>query len=270
MKKLLLLVAASVAVLGAQPKKIVVMGMSEALVEQLQEGRPDNVRIVHIPDPQSNADVVAIVADSPEESSRRQALLKEVADADAIIGSPSREGLRRRKEAAMGADHERRHQALLASRSRQQRHRDDQRQAVVVARDRGPRFRHAAGVDSQAEPFHPEPGERNMGAYELRTAGARRQDGRGGRYGGHRFERGSAREGVWDDGDRSRSGGVSASARVRPHGLPGPAGSGDSRGRRRLHLRTAHQGQREDVRAFTVRADEAGQLLHRAFQGQDL
>ena len=98
MKKLLLLVAASVAIVAAQPKKVVVMGMSEALVEQLQEGRPDNVRIVHIPNPQSSADVVAIVADSPEESSRRQALMKEVADADAIIGAPSREVLNAAKK----------------------------------------------------------------------------------------------------------------------------------------------------------------------------
>ena len=90
MKSLLLLVLAAATTLYAQPKKVVVMGMSEALVKELRDASP-NVNIVHIPNPGDSADVVAIVADAPSESARRQALLKEVSDADAIIGNPSRE-----------------------------------------------------------------------------------------------------------------------------------------------------------------------------------
>ncbi len=91
MKSLLLLVLAATTTLYAQPKKVVVMGMSEALVGELRDASPSNVNIVHITDPTTSADVVAIVADSPDESARKQALLKEVSDAHAIIGSPSRE-----------------------------------------------------------------------------------------------------------------------------------------------------------------------------------
>ena len=90
MKSLFLLLVAAAA-LYAQPKKVVVMGMGKDLVAELREGSPSNVSIVHAANPSSNADIVAIVADSPDKSARRQALLEEVADADAIIGAPSRE-----------------------------------------------------------------------------------------------------------------------------------------------------------------------------------
>ena len=91
MRKLFLLALLIVSTLHAQQKKIVVMGMSEALVGELRSASPSTVSIVHITNPSASADVVAIVADAPEESAREQALLKEVADADAIIGAPSRE-----------------------------------------------------------------------------------------------------------------------------------------------------------------------------------
>ena len=98
MKTLLLLVLAATTTLNAQTKKIVVMGMSEALVGELRDASPKNVNIVHIPNPGDSADVVAIVADAPSESARREALLKEVSDADAIIGNPSHEVVRAAKK----------------------------------------------------------------------------------------------------------------------------------------------------------------------------
>ncbi len=91
MKKLVLLVLSVAAVLYAQPKKVVVLGMSEAQVAELREASPPGVEIVHVANPRSDADVVAVVADSPQQLTRREALLKEVADADAIIGGASRE-----------------------------------------------------------------------------------------------------------------------------------------------------------------------------------
>jgi phosphoglycerate dehydrogenase-like enzyme len=91
MRRVLLLVLLAASALYAQPKKVVVMGMSEAQVAELRDASPPAVNIVHITNPRSNADVVAIVADSPEQSARKQALFKEVADADAIIGAPSGE-----------------------------------------------------------------------------------------------------------------------------------------------------------------------------------
>ncbi len=91
MRRLGLVALLAASTLFAQTKKIVVMGMSEDLFSELRNASPPGVNIVHITNPNSNADVVAVVADSPEDSARRQAVLKEVADADAIIGAPSRE-----------------------------------------------------------------------------------------------------------------------------------------------------------------------------------
>ena len=91
MRRLVLVVLLAASTLFAQTKKVVVMGMSEDMVSELRDASPPSVNLVHITNPNSNADVVAIVADSPEDSARQQALLKEVADADAIIGTPSRE-----------------------------------------------------------------------------------------------------------------------------------------------------------------------------------
>jgi phosphoglycerate dehydrogenase-like enzyme len=67
------------------------MGMSEAQVAELREASPSNVNIVHITDRNTSIDVVAVVADAPRDGGRREALLKEVAEADAIIGTPSKE-----------------------------------------------------------------------------------------------------------------------------------------------------------------------------------
>ena len=88
MKKSLLVIVLAAAPLWAQQKKIVVLGQPETMVEALREGKPANVDIVHIPDPNSDADVVEIVADSPQKAS---GVLDAVADAHAIIGSPPRE-----------------------------------------------------------------------------------------------------------------------------------------------------------------------------------
>ena len=90
MRKLLLLTLLVAAALNAQQKKIVVMGMSDAMVSELRSASPSTVNIVQVENPNANANVVAIVADAPEDKSRTQALLTEVADADAIIGAPSR------------------------------------------------------------------------------------------------------------------------------------------------------------------------------------
>jgi len=85
---LLLLLAVCAA--WGQPKKIVVLGQSAEMVAALRDGAPENVRIVHVPNPASDADVVEIVADAPEAGSDRGSLLDVVADAHAIIGSPPR------------------------------------------------------------------------------------------------------------------------------------------------------------------------------------
>lgn len=90
MKKILLLTLLAAATVTAQTSKVVVMGMSEALVEELRNAKPSNVEIVRIENPRSNVDVVA---DSPDRSARTANLMKEIAAADAIIGSPSREVL---------------------------------------------------------------------------------------------------------------------------------------------------------------------------------
>ena len=77
--------------LCAQPKKVVVMGMSDAEVAELKSASPSNVNIVHVPERGTSTDVVAVVADAPRDGGRKQALLREVADADGIIGTPSKE-----------------------------------------------------------------------------------------------------------------------------------------------------------------------------------
>jgi len=91
MRRFLLLTLLTAVALSAQPKKVVVMGMSEAHVAELREAAPANVNLVHIANRRSTPDVIAVVADSPQRGDRRKALLEEVADADAIIGSPSKE-----------------------------------------------------------------------------------------------------------------------------------------------------------------------------------
>ncbi len=93
MRKLLLLTLIAAASLTAQTKKVVVMGMSEAQAAELRKDKPANVRIVHIANPSTSADVVAVVADAPNGAPRVSRLMKEAADADAIIGAPPREVL---------------------------------------------------------------------------------------------------------------------------------------------------------------------------------
>lgn len=90
MRKLLLLTLLAAAAVAAQTKKVVVMGMSEAQVAELRKDKPANVKIVHIANPRTSADVVA---DAPDGSSRASKLMRETADADAIIGAPAREVL---------------------------------------------------------------------------------------------------------------------------------------------------------------------------------
>ena len=93
MRKLLLLTLIAAASRTAQTKKIVVMGMSETQVAELRKDKPANVKIVHIANPSTGADVVAVAADAPDGASRASRLMKETADADAIIGAPPREVL---------------------------------------------------------------------------------------------------------------------------------------------------------------------------------
>lgn len=96
--RLLVLALLAAASLGAQSKKIVIMGMPEALVSELRRTAPSSVTLVNVARPGASADVVSIVADSPERSTRRQRLLKEVSDAHAIIGNPSLELIQAAKE----------------------------------------------------------------------------------------------------------------------------------------------------------------------------
>lgn len=91
--RLILLALLVVGALGAQSKKIVVMGMSEDLFSDLRSAAPADVDLVNVSRPGTNADVVAIVADSPEAEAREK-LMTELADAHAIIGNPSLEMIR--------------------------------------------------------------------------------------------------------------------------------------------------------------------------------
>ncbi len=88
MKNVLCLVLLLAPLAGAQPKKVVILGMSEAGVADLQKAVPE-LRLVRVAGPGTAMDVVAIRAESPRDAERRRALLREVADADAIIGGPS-------------------------------------------------------------------------------------------------------------------------------------------------------------------------------------
>ncbi len=90
MKKLLLFMFIFAALGIAQQKKIVVLGMSEKQVSELQ-GVSNKVRLVHVSPPRTSVDVVAIVADAPEEAAQKEKLLREVAGADAILGGPTEE-----------------------------------------------------------------------------------------------------------------------------------------------------------------------------------
>ncbi len=71
----LLLISALLLPLGAQTKKIVIVGQSGELVDELRSSSPSSVSITHVTDRGSND----------------ANLLKEIADAHALIGNPTRE-----------------------------------------------------------------------------------------------------------------------------------------------------------------------------------
>jgi phosphoglycerate dehydrogenase-like enzyme len=89
MKKLIFVFLVAVPLLLAQTKKIVVVGLSASDIQELQQANP-NVRIV--PGlPPGQAGVTPVTPDAPTADAQRQELLREVADADAFIGGPTRE-----------------------------------------------------------------------------------------------------------------------------------------------------------------------------------
>ncbi|MCP5109200.1 MAG: D-2-hydroxyacid dehydrogenase [bacterium] len=96
MKKLACLLVLLAPVLGAQQKKIVVTGLAESQIAELRTVTP-TVRIVSVTKPTTSTEVVAVVADAPEKQ-MQQRLLREVADADAIIGGPTADVIRAGKK----------------------------------------------------------------------------------------------------------------------------------------------------------------------------
>ncbi|MEX2304291.1 MAG: D-2-hydroxyacid dehydrogenase [Bryobacterales bacterium] len=86
----------AVPLLLAQPKKIVVVGLSADDIQELQKANP-NVRIVPGLPPEQ-AGVTPVTPDAPTANTQRQELLREVADADAFIGGPTREVLQAAKK----------------------------------------------------------------------------------------------------------------------------------------------------------------------------
>ncbi len=88
--RLLLTALLAATLLSAQSKKIVIMGMSDDLFAELRRAAPSSAKLVNVSNPGTSADVVAIVADSPE-ASQRAKIMKEIADTNAIFGNPSAE-----------------------------------------------------------------------------------------------------------------------------------------------------------------------------------
>ena len=88
MRRLLVLAIAAATVLSAKSKKVVIMGMPDSLFGELRRAAPSGVKLVNVARPGTSVDTVAIVADSPA-APRREKLMKELADANAIIGNPS-------------------------------------------------------------------------------------------------------------------------------------------------------------------------------------
>lgn len=96
MKRVRLLLGVLLAVvLSAQEKKVVVLGLSENDIGELRRAAP-TLRIVPGIPPAAHA-VTAVTPDAPEAVEARERLLKEVADADAFIGGPTREVIRAAK-----------------------------------------------------------------------------------------------------------------------------------------------------------------------------
>jgi phosphoglycerate dehydrogenase-like enzyme len=88
MKRLIVLLVITAALVCAQQRKVVAVGLSQAQVEELDKVSP-NVRVVAGVPPAASG-VTAGAADAPDRA-RQEALLKAVADADAFIGGPTRE-----------------------------------------------------------------------------------------------------------------------------------------------------------------------------------
>lgn len=96
MKKLLVVFLLAVPLLLAQSKKVVVIGLSASDIQELQKANP-NVRIVPGLPPEQ-AGVTPVTPDAPTADAQRKELLREVADADAFIGGPTREVLQAAKK----------------------------------------------------------------------------------------------------------------------------------------------------------------------------
>ena len=95
MRKLIFVFLVAVPLLVAQSKKIVVVGLNASDIQQLQKANP-GVRIVPGLPPEQ-AGVTPVTPDAPTADAQRQELLREVADADAFIGGPTREVLQAAK-----------------------------------------------------------------------------------------------------------------------------------------------------------------------------
>ena len=88
MRKLFLLALLIATTISAQTKKIVTIGMSDEQFSELRDSKPSNVKLVNLSRPTTSADVVE---DSPDQTARKAKFFEEIADADAIIGGPTRE-----------------------------------------------------------------------------------------------------------------------------------------------------------------------------------
>lgn len=92
MKRCVCLFAAITPLLWAQPKKIVVAGLSEAQLREVRAVAPEARIVAGVP-PEQHA-VTALTPESPEAAQQEARLLREVADADAFIGGPTPEVIR--------------------------------------------------------------------------------------------------------------------------------------------------------------------------------
>ncbi len=96
MRKLALMLALCAPLVLAQPKKVVIMGLPEERLAELRRAVPD-LRLVN-GSAGPVATVTRITADAPESGPAQLALLKEMEDADAFVGNPSREVIRAGKK----------------------------------------------------------------------------------------------------------------------------------------------------------------------------
>lgn len=89
MKKTVLLGVFLLPLLFSQEKKVVVLGLSQAEIDELRRAAPALQMVPGIP-PAAHA-VTAVTPDAPDNVEQKQRLLREVADADGFIGGPTRE-----------------------------------------------------------------------------------------------------------------------------------------------------------------------------------